>query len=355
MIPDRIDNSLAAKTPIALRGTFGLIMCKLDFRSYSEKPYNFPMFKDLLKFSGCGDGANSMIGDAVVISDVKNDIVANAGTPAGRVIYPTAFVFHESRVGSTLIANMLASDESNLVFSEADVPASLFNSDKKIRRFRETLLLLGRSATHERLFFKFQSIKTWHMHVALEAFPDVPWIYIFRKPVQVLMSHVDPRSIISVGTPPCLRSRGNSRVLNGLKPYFAKGEIATDTAVCAAHLASLCNTALSAYEQFGHYNSEAIANIERDDIDGIKFKLTRTSSPRNISMPRGFFIDYDALPGIVPRVLVSLMGVDLTHHWLQRMREVSTEYSKSKSYDNIYKISFSKTKRIIFKTFSLFL
>lgn len=32
------------------------------------------------------------------------------GKPEGRVVYPTGFIFHESRVGSTLVANMLASN-----------------------------------------------------------------------------------------------------------------------------------------------------------------------------------------------------------------------------------------------------
>lgn len=32
------------------------------------------------------------------------------------MIPPTAFIFHESRVGSTLVANMFASDPRSLVF-----------------------------------------------------------------------------------------------------------------------------------------------------------------------------------------------------------------------------------------------
>lgn len=301
-------------------------MCKLDFRTYAAKPYNYPMFKDLLKLSGCEEETNS----AISIANLKQDIIASAGSPAGRVVYPTAFIFHESRVGSTLIANMLASDELNLVYSEADVPSSLFNYDKNVRRFRDTMLLLGRSRTHKRLFFKFQSVKTLKMDVALQAFPDVPWIFIFRKPVQVMMSHMDPRALL-VGEPPCLRSKTSGRTTKVLAPHLAGDEPPSDAALCAAHLSNLCNSALKAYESYGRYDSKEIADIERDDVETIKFKFVRDASPRNMSLPRGFFIDYDALPGIVPRILTSFVGVDLSNHWLQRMREVSTEYSKGKS------------------------
>ena len=40
-----------------------------------------------------------------------------------RHIKPTGFVFHESRVGSTLVANALASNPWNMVFSESDPPS----------------------------------------------------------------------------------------------------------------------------------------------------------------------------------------------------------------------------------------
>ena len=39
-------------------------------------------------------------------------------TTRGRVIPPTGFVFHESRVGSTLVANTLASNPWNMVLTK---------------------------------------------------------------------------------------------------------------------------------------------------------------------------------------------------------------------------------------------
>lgn len=39
-----------------------------------------------------------------------------------RSLEPSGFIFHESRVGSTLLANILASSEPNLVYSEPHLP-----------------------------------------------------------------------------------------------------------------------------------------------------------------------------------------------------------------------------------------
>ena len=41
---------------------------------------------------------------------------------AGAELEPSGFIFHESRVGSTLVANMLASVPTNLVYSEPHAP-----------------------------------------------------------------------------------------------------------------------------------------------------------------------------------------------------------------------------------------
>ena len=124
---DSSSMSLAWRTPIEIysdgysEGDTSYKMCRLDFMGYSLTPYLYPMFKDLTKLSNC-DATSSI----ATMADIRQDILAHAGSPAGRVLYPTAFIFHESRVGSTLLANMLAADETNMVFSESNVPAELF-------------------------------------------------------------------------------------------------------------------------------------------------------------------------------------------------------------------------------------
>jgi hypothetical protein len=75
--------------------------CRLDFKSYSQTPHLYPMFRDLVAVSKCG-GSNSK---TARLSVVKADPEFQG--KGGHYLEPSGFVFHESRVGSTLVANAL--------------------------------------------------------------------------------------------------------------------------------------------------------------------------------------------------------------------------------------------------------
>ncbi len=164
------DYSIEHWTPItvSLKGKNpNFDLCRLNFKDYSHAPHNSPMFKDLVKISNCKTVTKSL-------NQIKQEIKDNAGTPAGRVVYPSGFIFHESRVGSTLIANLLASDPMNMVFSESDPPSAALlrcngcSKDDQVQLFRDVITVMGRSPVHERLFFKFQSITTTKIRIVLE-------------------------------------------------------------------------------------------------------------------------------------------------------------------------------------------
>lgn len=206
-------------------------LCSLNFEKYSKAPHVMPMFRDLVSASHCSRNYK-------YLSALKKEIKNAGDSAAGRVLYPSGFVFHESRVGSTLVANVLGSDPMNMIFSESQPPADAFlrcsgcSHERHVEVFRDTILMMGRSPVHKRLFFKFQSITSTKMQIALEvciearlvmvipftldiymndgyvrcmcmcqAFPDVPWIFLYRLPVQTMMSHMKG------GSPPCLRSK----------------------------------------------------------------------------------------------------------------------------------------------------
>ena len=290
-------------------------MCKLNFRAYSVGgPNKTPMFKDLLAASQCkGNNLKSMR-----LSEIKKEMEMeeSAGKPNSTMIPPTGFVFHESRVGSTLVANLLGTDPFNMVFSESAPPAAVLlhckgcTREDQVARFRDTVLAMGRSPTHKRVFFKFQSITTQHMKVALEAFPDTPWVFIYRDPVQTMMSHLAP-SKGSGKNAKCItssRSHPNEKV----KAALARNDIsevnAPAEALCAAHLNMLCEFAVEALEEYGTYDSDP----ERS---------------------RGLLIDYKFLPGAVPTVLLPHFGLTETpaKSLLQSMAKESLQYSKSSS------------------------
>eukprot|EP01035_Chromulina_nebulosa_P026497 gene26497-34697_t len=232
-------------------------------------------------------------------------------TPRGRIVKPTGFVFHESRVGSTLVANSLASDPWSMVFSESAPTANALlhcnqcSKDIKIKIFRDVVTLMGNSPFHKRMFFKFQSIVTTEMEIVLEAFPDTPWAFVYRQPVQTMMSHLDPRKGNSGA--PCLRSMRNppeavKKTISSLGSSKVPKE-----AWCAAHLNMLCSSALNAYENFRSYDS--------------------INNPQD----RGLFINYESLPGSVVQVMLPFFRVVPHEDWINKIKEESQVYSKGKS------------------------
>lgn len=113
---------------------------------------------------------------------------------------PAGFVFHMSRCGSTLAAQALAALPDSVVLSEPEPLDSLFGllnenpglaETDRIALVRSLVAALGqpRRAGDRRLFIKLDA---WHMAWAgllLRAFPYTPWVFLYRNPVEVLVSH----------------------------------------------------------------------------------------------------------------------------------------------------------------------
>jgi len=120
---------------------------------------------------------------------------------------PTGFIFHSSRCGSTLLTQMLSSCGRNIVIAEADPLDTIIRSHYRGRAFadeaRRTEILKSlvsvfsqrRHAEEARFFIKFDA---WHMlelPLIKAAFPDVPWVFIYRHPLEVLVSHKRRRGL----------------------------------------------------------------------------------------------------------------------------------------------------------------
>ena len=111
---------------------------------------------------------------------------------------PTGFVFHMSRCGSTLVAQMLAAVGEHLVLSEpgpidsvlrsGDREPGLTDSEREAR-LRWIVGALGQgTGDQSRLFVKFDAWSALELPLVRRAFPDVPWLFLFRHPVEVLAS-----------------------------------------------------------------------------------------------------------------------------------------------------------------------
>lgn len=118
----------------------------------------------------------------------------------GTGLAPAGFIFHMSRCGSTLISQMLAALPQNLVISEAapiDFVVRARDGSRVVSEEQQMVWLqwlvsvLGRqrAVEEERYFIKFDSWHTLYLPLILKAFPKVPWVFVYREPIEVMVSH----------------------------------------------------------------------------------------------------------------------------------------------------------------------
>ena len=129
---------------------------------------------------------------------------ANQSEGEVRVAPLKAFVAHVSRCGSTLISQMLAHQPTHVVMSEPPMLDMLINiryrlpqvsRDQQIEWLRALVCVLGQAPTQQRhLVIKLDA---WHIvenELISEAFPEVPWIFLYRDPVEVAASQLLQRA-----------------------------------------------------------------------------------------------------------------------------------------------------------------
>lgn len=112
---------------------------------------------------------------------------------------PTGFIFHMSRCGSTLVSQMLAALDSSIVISEAPPIDQVLRAEfqngvvdelTRVRWLRAVISALGQRRTNceRHLIVKFDSWHVLQLPLIVKAFPNVPWIFLYRDPVEVMVS-----------------------------------------------------------------------------------------------------------------------------------------------------------------------
>lgn len=123
---------------------------------------------------------------------------------AGDALPLAGLVFHCSRCGSTLVSQMLARVASVRVMAEPGPLHSVLSvlsahpdiSEERRRDWlRWTIAALGRSRRPEQrhLVIKLDAWAVLSLPMILEAFPATPWIFVYRDPVEVMVSHLGHR------------------------------------------------------------------------------------------------------------------------------------------------------------------
>lgn len=126
-------------------------------------------------------------------------------------VSPAAFIFHISRCGSTLLAQLLCIDERFIVLSEVPILDQVLrlpfsgrkNSSDVDKLFSALLRLLGqrRNGKEEYLFVKTDS---WHLmffEILRRLFPGISALLLYRSPGDVIRSHQKLRGMHAVPGP----------------------------------------------------------------------------------------------------------------------------------------------------------
>jgi hypothetical protein len=108
----------------------------------------------------------------------------------------TAFLFHVSRCGSTLLSQSLVLSSENIVLSEVPFFDALLrhdfqDPDLKRRALQAAVRLYGqkRSEISNYLFIKLDSWSVYYHELLRALWPSTPFLLLYRNPLEVLQSH----------------------------------------------------------------------------------------------------------------------------------------------------------------------
>jgi hypothetical protein len=119
-------------------------------------------------------------------------------------LYPSGFIFHAGRCGSTLLSKAIATSREHYVLGEP-APSNLIwtTLTEEFRkpvswipqnrlRYKHLTLAQGRRRLpgYNRFFIKFTSYNILFIQHIRSAFPDVPAVFLYRRPAAIVASYL---------------------------------------------------------------------------------------------------------------------------------------------------------------------
>jgi hypothetical protein len=121
---------------------------------------------------------------------------------ASATVRPSGFIVHSSRCGSTLVTQMLAARPDTVVLSEPG-PLDTMLRAGQVDWVRWMVAALGRGRAEATPYvIKLDAWAVLSLPIIRQAFPDVPLVFLYRDPVEVLVSQAGHRGYHMV--PGCL-------------------------------------------------------------------------------------------------------------------------------------------------------
>ncbi|MHA4811089.1 sulfotransferase [Flavitalea flava] len=161
-----------------------------------------PFFDETIlkaKFLHAGHKQKS-VSDCPILSEWAGDM---------ETVAPSAFIFHVSRCGSTLVSQMLTQLKSAIVLAEVPFFDDILRLPPEVQEangwpvlslLSAAIRLYGRKRTGKEkyLFVKTDSWHLFYYDLLRKLYPDTPFILLFRTPAEVIRSHEKRRGIQAV-------------------------------------------------------------------------------------------------------------------------------------------------------------
>lgn len=343
-----VNSLMEANDSYSAQATF----CRVDWTVHQANPSLVSFFDDLRNHS-CSEEVEVDLWDFVkaarnldAATASHSRLSSSSATAAATNIAPTGVVFHESRCGSTLAANMLAAFDppSTRVYSEhfpaIDALRACAGKDEDScptavhqQLIQDVFFTLGRvpaDSSVKQVFFKTNSGGMFISHFT-RAFPNTPWIYMYRDSQEIMQSHFkmseqeilqlrdNDNKTVEVDVP-CARNQKKEMQPPAILKVLHRHNVTnvstlSMTEYCAAHLASITHSVLMEYYKSTHtHNTTATTG-------GIK---TTTNNKGG-----GRFVNYKQMPAIMYESIVPHhFGIPLSSDMQKRMQAVTNMYSK---------------------------
>jgi hypothetical protein len=221
------------------------VFCPLDWHLQKQNPSTVSMFRDLVAASTHCRQHRIDLDLGEVVKQARHYDLHSPSEP--KELQLAGIVFHETRCGSTLTANLLSAADpvAHRVYSEASplltalqaCSSSSCDENKANALLQDVLYLMGRSSDprEKRVFYKVQSVGVRSM-ARLVDLVQVPWIFIYRNSLEVMMSHFKDATIRNKAV--CLRGRNQPHPLVKELAKSHNREISSlsNAEYCAVHL-----------------------------------------------------------------------------------------------------------------------
>jgi len=187
--------------PIKLYSENNELKCRWKYFKGIE--FTDPFFNETILKASCLE-INSRqyrsVSDLNILTELANTI---------HPVEPTAFIFHISRCGSTLLSQTLGLHDEHIILSEVsfiDDLLKLLTIDEWLINveyqaiLKAAIGLYGRrnSTNKKRLFIKTDSWHLYYLPLFRLLYPSTPFLLLFRKPDEVLYSQQKKRGMHAV-------------------------------------------------------------------------------------------------------------------------------------------------------------